>query len=55
MKRSVFETLVGALIILGAIVFFQYSYSTAQVGQAEGYTISASFAGVGGLRLVMTL
>lgn len=50
MKRSAFETLIGGLVILGAILFFNYSANTADIGAKEGYTLHAHFAGVGGLR-----
>lgn len=50
MKRSLFETLLGAAIVLGALLFFQYSYQFGGASQADGYTISADFSNVGSLR-----
>ena len=51
MKRNAFETILGALVILGAIVFFQYSYKAGGMEQSEEtYTVSAEFSGIGGLR-----
>lgn len=51
MKRNGFETLIGALVIIGAALFFQYSYKTGEVGTADnGYDLVAEFSGIGGLR-----
>ncbi len=50
MKRSLFETLIGALIVAAAIIFFAYSYDKGDVGAgASGYTLNADFSTVGGL------
>ncbi len=50
MKRSLVETLLGALVIVTAIVFFLFSYDKADVGKgAGGYNIVANFSGIGGL------
>lgn len=49
MKRNVIETVLGALVIIVAILFLSFSYSTANVGSVSGYQISANFAGIGGL------
>ncbi len=49
MKRSVIETILGALVLLVAGVFFVFSYKTADVGSVDGIEISADFAGIGGL------
>ncbi len=50
MKRSLVETLLGALVVIVAIGFFMYSTDQADVGTTEGYTITADFSGIGGLR-----
>jgi phospholipid/cholesterol/gamma-HCH transport system substrate-binding protein len=51
MKRSVFETLLGAAIIIVAGLFFYHSYTTADVGPTtNGYEVSANFSTIGGLK-----
>ena len=50
MNRSLVETLLGALVILVALVFFIFSYNKADVGKGSGgYEIIAHFSGIGGL------
>ncbi len=49
MKRSVIETILGALVLLVAGVFLVFSYKTADVGSVDGMEITADFAGIGGL------
>ena len=49
MKRSVIETVLGALVLLIAAIFLVYSYDTANVGDVNGYALKARFASVGGL------
>ncbi len=49
MKRSVIETVLGAVVLITAILFLSFSYSTANVGAVSGYEISANFSGIGGL------
>lgn len=51
MKRNVIETVLGAVVLLVAIVFLGFSYSAADVGDIEGYNITADFSGIGGLGL----
>ncbi|WP_435640565.1 outer membrane lipid asymmetry maintenance protein MlaD [Micavibrio aeruginosavorus] len=50
MKHSLIETVLGAVVLLVAAVFLMFSYSAANVGDVSGYTISANFSSVGGLR-----
>jgi phospholipid/cholesterol/gamma-HCH transport system substrate-binding protein len=49
MKRSVIETVLGAVVLLVAAVFLGFSYSTANVGTSDGYDLTADFSGIGGL------
>lgn len=49
MKRNVIETVLGAIVLLVAIVFLGFSYSAASIGDMDGYTITADFTGTGGL------
>lgn len=52
MKRSVIETVLGAVVLIVALVFLTFSYSTANVGSVSGYVISADFhQGIGGLNI----
>jgi phospholipid/cholesterol/gamma-HCH transport system substrate-binding protein len=51
MKRNVIETVLGAVVLLVAIVFLGFSYSAANVGDVDGYTITADFTGTGGLNI----
>ena len=49
MKRNVIETVLGAVVLIVAIVFLGFSYSSANVGSVNGYTLTADFSGTGGL------
>ncbi|MBX2834721.1 MAG: outer membrane lipid asymmetry maintenance protein MlaD [Micavibrio sp.] len=51
MKRNIFETLLGALIIFGAIFFLTYSYKVGNASSTgKGYEVFAFFSGIGGLQ-----
>jgi phospholipid/cholesterol/gamma-HCH transport system substrate-binding protein len=49
MKRNVIETVLGALVLVVAILFLAYSYSSANMGTADGYEVQANFSSIGGL------
>ena len=49
MKRSIFETLLGASVIGIAVFFLMFSYKTGDAGRVSGYTLTADFTGLGGL------
>ncbi len=51
MKRSVVETVLGGVVLIIALVFLVFSYSTANVGDLSGYEVSANFSGIGGLKV----
>ncbi len=51
MKRNVIETVLGAVVLLVAIVFLGFSYSSANIGDIRGYNITADFSGTGGLSI----
>lgn len=51
MSRSVVETVLGALVLVGALVFFVFSYSEGDAGTVEGYQVSAKFSSIGGLKI----
>ena len=50
MRRSPIETLVGALVIAVAVLFFVFAYNTAQVETVEGYSVSAKFDRIDGIQ-----
>lgn len=50
MKRSVAETVLGAVVVIAAGLFLTYSIKTADIGHTDGYEITADFAGIGGLK-----
>lgn len=49
MKRSVVETVLGAVVLFVAGFFLVFSYNTANVKKVSGYDIVADFSGIGGL------
>ena len=49
MRRSPVETLIGALVIAVAVLFFVFAYNTAQVETVEGYSVTASFDRIDGI------
>lgn len=49
MKRSVIETVLGAIVLFIAAFFLVFSYNTANVKQVSGYELVAMFSGIGGL------
>ncbi|HEU4838540.1 MAG TPA: outer membrane lipid asymmetry maintenance protein MlaD [Micavibrio sp.] len=49
MKRNMIETVLGAVVLIVAVVFLGFSYSSANVGSVNGYTLTADFSGTGGL------
>lgn len=52
MKRNVIETVLGAIVLLVAVVFLFFSYSAADVGGGgDGYPVTADFTGTGGLNI----
>ena len=51
MKRSGFETLLGAIVIVVAIGFLSFSAKIGNISSGEGYVIYADFSGIGGLQI----
>lgn len=49
MKRSVIETILGAVVLFTAAFFLVSSYSSANVSGGSGYELVADFSGIGGL------
>ncbi len=50
MKRNVIETIMGAVVLLVAIVFVAVAFSTSDVGAVHGYQVVADFDDASGLR-----
>lgn len=51
MKRSVVETVLGAVVLFVAGFFLVFSYNTANVKKVTGYEVTADFSGIGGLNV----
>lgn len=49
MTRNLLETLLGAVVLLVAVVFLVFAYSSSQVGSTDGYELLARFDRVDGL------
>jgi phospholipid/cholesterol/gamma-HCH transport system substrate-binding protein len=50
MKRNLLETLLGAVVLIVAIVFLVFAYSASQLGDESGYELVARFDRVDGLQ-----
>ncbi len=50
MSRSVVETILGALVLIVAIGFVVYAYTTSSLGDPGGYRLTAAFDNVDGIR-----
>lgn len=51
MRRSLIETLLGAVVLAVAGLFIVFAYSTADLGRTGGYEVNAEFTSVGGLKV----
>jgi phospholipid/cholesterol/gamma-HCH transport system substrate-binding protein len=50
MKGNVIEAVMGAVVLLVAAVFLFFAYNTSQVHSVEGYSVSADFQRIDGIR-----
>jgi phospholipid/cholesterol/gamma-HCH transport system substrate-binding protein len=50
MGRSVFETILGAVVLALALLFLGFAYSSANLQTVNGYVLSANFPMVDGLK-----
>jgi len=50
MGRSVFETVLGAVVLGIAALFLSFAYTTSNVQKVEGYKVSANFPMVDGIK-----
>ena len=51
MKRSGFETILGAVVLVVALGFLSFSAKMGNFSSGGGYTIHADFTGIGGLQI----
>jgi len=49
MGRNPIETIMGALVLMVAAVFLAFAYTSADLRQVKGYTLTAEFLRAGGL------
>jgi phospholipid/cholesterol/gamma-HCH transport system substrate-binding protein len=49
MKRNVIEAVLGAVVLVVAVIFLLFAYQTAEVKAVTGYAVNATFDKVGGL------
>jgi len=49
MGRSLVETIMGAVVLAVAGIFLAFAMSQSDLGVVKGYTLTASFANIGGL------
>jgi phospholipid/cholesterol/gamma-HCH transport system substrate-binding protein len=49
MRKNAVETVLGAVVLVTALVFLVFALNTAQVRTVDGYKVSAAFFKVGGL------
>jgi phospholipid/cholesterol/gamma-HCH transport system substrate-binding protein len=50
MGSKTLETLIGAVVIAVAVIFFVFAYGKADVGRVDGISVTADFSTVGGLK-----
>lgn len=50
MKGNVIEAVMGAVVLLVAAVFLVFAYTTSEVRPIEGYSVSADFQRIDGIR-----
>ncbi|HWK47409.1 MAG TPA: outer membrane lipid asymmetry maintenance protein MlaD [Stellaceae bacterium] len=50
MTRNIMETVMGALVLVVAVIFLIFAYSSAQVRSVAGYEVVAKFSSVDGVR-----
>ena len=49
MQRNMLETVMGAIVLLTAVVFVSLSYEAANIRGTDGYELEAEFGATGGL------
>ena len=51
MGKNLIETLMGSVVIAGAVIFMAFAYSKADVGAVSGYTVKAKFDRIDGINV----
>lgn len=51
MNKNLVETVLGAVVLLGAIAFLSFGMKSTDRAPSQGYTVTASFADIGALRV----
>lgn len=51
MQKNIVETLIGAVVLLTALVFLIFAYNKSDVSVGEGYEVSANFDNASGVAL----
>lgn len=49
MNRNIIETIMGAVVLLVAVLFLSFAYSSSNTGSVDGYQVVAKFGRVDGL------
>ncbi|NJR13789.1 MAG: MCE family protein [Phyllobacteriaceae bacterium] len=49
MNRNIIETIMGAVVLLVAVLFLAFAYSSSSTGGVDGYEVTAKFGRVDGL------
>ena len=49
MHRNVIETIMGGVVLIIAVVFLTFAYSSSNAGKVTGYTVTAKFGNVSGI------
>ncbi|NJM91746.1 MAG: MCE family protein, partial [Rhodospirillaceae bacterium] len=49
MHRNVIETIMGGVVLIIAVVFLTFAYSSSNAGKVSGYAVTAKFGNVSGI------
>ena len=49
MNRNVIETIMGGVVLIIAVVYLTFAYSSSNAGKISGYTVTAKFNNVSGI------
>jgi phospholipid/cholesterol/gamma-HCH transport system substrate-binding protein len=49
MNRNIIETIMGGVVLLVAVLFLAFAYSSSNTGSVDGYEVTAKFGRVDGL------
>lgn len=51
MQKNIVETLIGAVVLVVAVIFLAFAYRSSNVGTVDGYSITAKFDNASGVAL----